>query len=137
MQSLEGKGIHYFAKRVEDFRDRDVVIVGGGDSAVDWAMTLEPIARHVTVIHRSKFRAHEATVKEMEASRVELRYPGCEVVEVHAGGDRDALLPVYDAELVAHQAARKEGGTASFIFRVYDLDDGECGPSGPAYEALS
>jgi len=84
---LEGKGIHYFAKRVEDFRDKDVVIVGGGDSAVDWAVTLEPIARHVTVIHRSKFRAHEATVKEMEVSRVELRYPGCEVVEVHAGDD--------------------------------------------------
>ena len=33
-----------FAKRVEDFRDKDVVIVGGGDSAVDWAVTLEPVA---------------------------------------------------------------------------------------------
>lgn len=82
---LEGKGVHYFAKKVEAFRDRDVVIVGGGDSAVDWAVTLEPVASHVTVIHRSKFRAHEATVKELEESRVELRYPGCEVVEVHPG----------------------------------------------------
>lgn len=84
---LEGRGVHYFAKRVEDFRNKDVVIVGGGDSAVDWAVTLEPIARHVTLIHRSKFRAHEATVKELEASRVEMRYPGCEVVEAHAGED--------------------------------------------------
>jgi thioredoxin reductase len=80
---LEGKGVHYFAKRVDDFRDRDVVIVGGGDSAVDWAVTLEPVSRHVTVIHRSKFRAHEATVRELEESRVELRHPGCEVVEAH------------------------------------------------------
>jgi len=80
---LEGAGIHYFAKRVEAFRDRDVVIVGGGDSAVDWAVTLEQVASHVTLIHRSKFRAHEATVKELEASRVEMRYPGCEIVEVH------------------------------------------------------
>src|SRR4051794_10839833 len=71
---LEGLGVHYFAKRVEDFRNKDVVIVGGGDSAVDWAVTLEPVARHVTIIHRSKFRAHEATVKELEASRVEMRY---------------------------------------------------------------
>jgi ferredoxin/flavodoxin---NADP+ reductase len=59
---LEGKGVHYFAKKVDDFRERDVVIVGGGDSAVDWAVTLEPVASHVTLIHRSKFRAHEATV---------------------------------------------------------------------------
>lgn len=84
---LEGRGVHYFAKRVDNFRDRDVVIVGGGDSAVDWAVTLEPVARHVTVIHRSKFRAHEATVRELEESRVELRYPGCEIVEVHGADD--------------------------------------------------
>ncbi|MBA2290007.1 MAG: NAD(P)/FAD-dependent oxidoreductase, partial [Chloroflexia bacterium] len=57
---LEGKGVNYFAKRVDDFRDRNVVIVGGGDSAVDWAVTLEPVAKSVHVIHRSKFRAHEA-----------------------------------------------------------------------------
>ena len=84
IQELEGRGVHYFAKRVEDFRDRHVVIVGGGDSAVDWAVTLEPVARHVTVIHRSKFRAHEATVEQLEASRVDLHYPGCETVAVHA-----------------------------------------------------
>ncbi|CAN5549565.1 ferredoxin--NADP reductase 2 [soil metagenome] len=87
VDALEGKGLHYFAKRVEDFRDRQVVIVGGGDSAVDWALTLEPVAKHVTVIHRSKFRAHEATVKELEESSVDLQYPGCEVVEVSTGSD--------------------------------------------------
>jgi hypothetical protein len=58
------------------------------------------------------------------------------VTEVHAGGNSAALLPVYDAEIVAHQAARKEGGTASFIFQVFDLDDGEHGPSGQTYEHL-
>ena len=77
---LEGRGVHYFAKRIEAFRNKDVVIVGGGDSAVDWAVTLEPLATKVTLIHRSKFRAHEATVKELEASTVDLRYPGCEVI---------------------------------------------------------
>lgn len=82
---LEGKGVHYFAKRIEDFRDKKVVVVGGGDSAVDWAITLEPIAESVHLIHRSKFRAHEATVKELEESTVELHYPGYEVTEVRAG----------------------------------------------------
>ncbi|MGC4106506.1 MAG: NAD(P)/FAD-dependent oxidoreductase [Thermomicrobiales bacterium] len=79
---LEGKGVHYFAKRIEDFRDKRVVVVGGGDSAVDWALTLEPIAASVTVIHRSKFRAHESTVAELEASTVQLHYPGYEVTHV-------------------------------------------------------
>lgn len=105
VKELEGKGVHYFAKRVEDFRDKDVVIVGGGDSAVDWAVTLEPIASHVTVIHRSRFRAHEATVKEMTESRVELRYPGCEVAEAHAG-DEGRL----------HSVSYKDGGGE--IYRI-------------------
>lgn len=82
---LEGRGIHYFAKRIEDFRDKHVVIVGGGDSAVDWATTLEPIARTVNLIHRSKFRAHESTVADLERSTVSLHYPGYEVTEVRAG----------------------------------------------------
>src|SRR6478736_6302751 len=72
VSELEGKGIHYFAKRVEAFRDRHVVIVGGGDSAVDWGVTLEPIARSITLIHRSKFRAHEATIRELEATKAVL-----------------------------------------------------------------
>ena len=82
--SSKGKGIHYFAKHIEDFRDRNVVIVGGGDSAVDWAITLEPIAKTVNLIHRSKFRAHESTVADLEASTVTLHYPGYEVIDVRS-----------------------------------------------------
>ena len=81
---LEGKGVHYFAKRVEDFRDKKVVVVGGGDSAVDWAITLEPIAESVHVIHRSRFRAHESTVQDMLDSSVHVHYPGYEVTEVRS-----------------------------------------------------
>jgi thioredoxin reductase (NADPH) len=99
VNELEGRGLHYFAKRVEDFRDKEVVIVGGGDSAVDWAITLEPVAKQVTLIHRSKFRAHEATVKELEESTVDLRFPGCEVVEVTTGDDgRIATVHYKNAE---------------------------------------
>ncbi|MBA2598983.1 MAG: NAD(P)/FAD-dependent oxidoreductase [Chloroflexota bacterium] len=87
LRELEGKGVHYFAKRVEDFRDKHVVIVGGGDSAVDWAVTLEPVAAQVTLIHRSKFRAHEATVRQLEESTVDLNYPGCEITAVDVGED--------------------------------------------------
>jgi thioredoxin reductase (NADPH) len=87
IRELEGRGVHYFAKRVEDFRDKNVVIVGGGDSAVDWAVMLEPVASQVTLIHRSKFRAHEATVRQLEESTVDLNYPGYEITAVHQTED--------------------------------------------------
>lgn len=99
VSDLEGRGVHYFAKRIEAFRDRDVVIVGGGDSAVDWGITLEPIASSITVIHRSKFRAHEATIRELEATKATLRYPGYEVVGVEVGDDGTLCSVIYkDAE---------------------------------------
>lgn len=99
VSELEGKGVHYFAKRVEAFRDRDVVIVGGGDSAVDWGITLEPIANSITVIHRSKFRAHEATIRELEATNATLRYPGYEVVGVEVDDDGTLCAVIHkDAE---------------------------------------
>lgn len=87
VSELEGKGVHYFAKRIDTFKDRHVVIVGGGDSAVDWGVTLEPLAKSTTLIHRSKFRAHESTVAELEASSATLNYPGYEVLGVGTGDD--------------------------------------------------
>ena len=54
----EGKSVHYLIRRREDFRDQRLVIAGGGDSAVDWALSLHDVARHISVVHRrQKFRA--------------------------------------------------------------------------------
>lgn len=83
----DGKGVHYFAKRLEDFRDKDVMIVGGGDSAVDWAITLGPMSKSVTLIHRSKFRAHEHTVKQLVEGPADVYFPDYAVKAV-AGDDR-------------------------------------------------
>jgi len=82
-----GGGVHYFAKHVDDFRDRHVLIVGGGDSAVDWANTLAPLARSVRLVHRSKFRAHEHAIAQMAEEGVHLHYPDYAVKAVH-GNDR-------------------------------------------------
>lgn len=61
-------GVHTHVRQPEDFRDRKVLLVGGGDSAVDWALGLHGVAREVTLIHRrDQFRAHRATVDEMRA----------------------------------------------------------------------
>jgi thioredoxin reductase len=50
-------------------------------------VTLEPVAAQVTLIHRSRFRAHEATVRQLEESTVDINYPGCEITAIHAGDD--------------------------------------------------
>ncbi len=58
-----GRGLSYFVPSLADFTGTDVVVVGGGDSACDWVLSLQPIARSVTLVHRRKaFRAHQATV---------------------------------------------------------------------------
>jgi len=64
----EGRGLQYVVRELDAHAGQDVVIVGGGDSAVDWALALGPIAASVTVVHRrAAFRAHAASVEEMLA----------------------------------------------------------------------
>jgi thioredoxin reductase (NADPH) len=64
----DGGGAHTHVRQIEDFRDRRVLIVGGGDSAVDWVLGLRGVARSVTLIHRRpEFRAHKSSVLEMQA----------------------------------------------------------------------
>ncbi|MGY1824480.1 NAD(P)/FAD-dependent oxidoreductase [Geodermatophilus sp. SYSU D00079] len=63
----EGRGLTYVVKELAAHAGQDVVIVGGGDSAVDWALALEPIAASVTLVHRRRhFRAHAASVADLE-----------------------------------------------------------------------
>jgi thioredoxin reductase (NADPH) len=81
-----GRGLEYFVPRPADYADADVVIVGGGDSACDWALMLEPIARSVTLVHRREaFRAHAATVDAVRRARVEV-LTGAEVVATAGNG---------------------------------------------------
>ena len=68
-----GAGIVYFVPRLGDLAGHDVLIVGGGDSAFDWALALHPVARSVTLVHRrEKFRAHAATVGRVQALPVRI-----------------------------------------------------------------
>lgn len=68
---FEGKGIHYGVKELSLFAGKRIVIVGGGDSAFDWCLSLEPIAREVTLVHRrDQFRAHEDSIEKVRGSRV-------------------------------------------------------------------
>jgi thioredoxin reductase (NADPH) len=69
-----GHGLHYFVKSTADFAKQRVLIVGGGDSAVDWANMLSAVADKLTLIHRrDQFRAHEDSVLKMQQGRTEIR----------------------------------------------------------------
>ena len=68
-----GGGVAFFVPSLAEYAGKDVLIVGGGDSAFDWAAALEPLAASVTLVHRREaFRAHKATVDKVLASSVEV-----------------------------------------------------------------
>ncbi|SCL19113.1 thioredoxin reductase (NADPH) [Micromonospora rhizosphaerae] len=101
--SFAGTGIVYFVPQPAELADRDVLIVGGGDSAFDWALTLQPLARSVTLVHRrEKFRAHASTVSRVLGLPVRV-VVNAEVTRLH-GDDR-----VTGAEITIR------GGTAELL----------------------
>lgn len=70
---FENKGVTYMVHDLEAYAGQRVLVIGGGDSAVDWALSLEPIAEKVTLIHRRDgFRAHDSSVNELWESPVEV-----------------------------------------------------------------
>jgi thioredoxin reductase (NADPH) len=80
---FEGNGIFYFLPSFEPLRGKRVLIVGGGNSAVDWALSLTGIATEVTLCHRMyKWQAHEAMVHRLLASDVRVKYPYYTIKEV-------------------------------------------------------
>ena len=73
---FEGINLHYHVKEMNHYKDKNVVLLGGGDSAVDWSLMLEPIAKSVTLVHRrDKFRAHEHSVEKLMSSSVNVVTP--------------------------------------------------------------
>jgi thioredoxin reductase (NADPH) len=97
-----GRGIYDVVTDPQDYRDQRVVIIGGGDSAFDWATQLSGIATHVSLVHRSdRFRAHGATVTqfngEVAAGRASL-FTFHELVDVieHAEGERFSHIVLKD-----------------------------------------
>src|SRR5215472_3084506 len=68
IEAYEGKSVFYLVKRREDFRGKRLVIAGGGDSAVDWAISLAEVAERVMVVHRrAKFRAAPESAARLAA----------------------------------------------------------------------
>jgi thioredoxin reductase len=95
LKRMEGKGVCYFVKDLEIFRGKRVLVVGGGDTALDWAHSLLSIAREVTLIHRrGTFRAHEQSVKVILMSSCTV-LPFYELKALH-GDERIEKATVFD-----------------------------------------
>lgn len=68
IEDFEGKSIHYYVGSRESYRGKNIVIAGGGDSAVDWALSLSEVAKHISVVHRRpKFRAAPESEARLKA----------------------------------------------------------------------
>jgi ferredoxin/flavodoxin---NADP+ reductase len=88
----EGKNLHYFIDDLNQFAGQKVAVLGGGDSAVDWALMLEPIAEQVTIVHRrDKFRAHEHSVENLQNSKVDIKTP---YVPTELVGDGSKIIQI-------------------------------------------
>ena len=95
VEELEGKGIQYFVAETAQFVGKRIVIVGGGDSAFDWAMALGPAASRCIQIHRSdRFKAHEDSIQKVMDSTVDLRI-FTELKSVH-GEDHLEAVTLFD-----------------------------------------
>jgi thioredoxin reductase (NADPH) len=68
IEAYEGSSVFYSVRKMEHFRDKELLIIGGGDSALDWTLNLHPLAKRVTLLHRrDDFRAAPHSVEQMRA----------------------------------------------------------------------
>jgi thioredoxin reductase (NADPH) len=104
IEAFEEQSVFYLVRRREDFRGRRVVIAGGGDSAVDWALSLAEVAERVAVVHRrGKFRAAPQSAAKLQQladeGRIDLVVPH----QLHAlEGDAGQLAAVIVADLAGN-----------------------------------
>ena len=104
IEAYEGTSVFYAVRKMEQFRGKDLLIVGGGDSALDWTLNLQPIARRVTLLHRrNEFRAAPHSVEQMRAlvaaDKMDLRIGQVTGLEGEGGKLAAALVKGSDGQM--------------------------------------
>ncbi|MEM8750816.1 MAG: NAD(P)/FAD-dependent oxidoreductase [Pseudomonadota bacterium] len=111
IEAFEGTSVFYSVRRIEEFRDHDILIVGGGDSALDWTLSLQPVAKSVTLLHRrDAFRAAPDSVNKMKAlveeGKVSLQLGQVTGLEGEDGQVTAANVKTIDGEQVSVDCTR-------------------------------
>jgi len=97
IEQYEDKSVFYSVRKMENFKGRDVLIVGGGDSALDWTLNLQPVAKSLTLLHRrQEFRAAPASVQKMFdlVERGDVTFKLGQVTELHGEGGKLSSVTV-------------------------------------------
>ena len=116
-----GRGLEFFVPSFAPYAGKDVVIVGGGDSAFDWALNLEPVAKSIALVHRrDAFRAHERTVQQVRDSTVEI-ITKAEVSALHAADGADGLLEAVDITVGDEVTRRPAQAVVAALGFIADL----------------
>ena len=101
IEQYEGTSVFYSVRKMENFKDRDVLIVGGGDSALDWTLSLQPVAKSLTLLHRrAEFRAAPASVQKMLdlVDKGAMSFKLGQVTTLHGEGGRLSAVTVKGAD---------------------------------------
>jgi len=101
IERYEGTSVFYSVRKMDSLRGRDVLIVGGGDSALDWTLNLQPVAKSLTLLHRrSEFRAAPASVQKMLAlvERGDVTFKLGQATELHGEDGKLTSVTVKGAD---------------------------------------
>ncbi len=123
-EAFEGTSLHYSVPDLQKFKGEEVLVCGGGDSAVDWALMLEEVADKVTLVHRrDKFRAHETSVNRLMESTVDVR-TSRQVHEIHGE----------DGQVTGVSVKSREGDIETFDLNHIIVNYGNISSLGPIKE---
>ncbi|HQX27405.1 MAG TPA: NAD(P)/FAD-dependent oxidoreductase [Alphaproteobacteria bacterium] len=106
IDAFENKSVFYAVRKMDQFRDKNIVIVGGGDSALDWTLNLQPIAKSLTLIHRrDDFRAAPDSVGKMRGlvSEGKIKFQPGQVSALNGANGQLTSVTVTDNDKNTHE----------------------------------
>ncbi|HEV2562110.1 MAG TPA: NAD(P)/FAD-dependent oxidoreductase [Rhizomicrobium sp.] len=134
IEAYEGKSVHYAVRKMENFRGKNILIAGGGDSALDWTLNLAPLAKSLTLVHhRDGFRANLHSVNQMRelADQGKIKFQVASVKALHgadgqleavtlAGTDKTESRHEFDTFLPFFGLTMKLGPIAEFGLNLHE-----------------